>query len=353
MQKAKVDIIKKLFAQLTTLKYIKAIYISGSAARKANVKGSDIDINIVYDNVLYSNINLELVEMLQNNVKETSNSMDLNLHIQPPKALSDFWDLVRSGEPWILTELESALVLYDPAELIEPLKTLLKKHQLYKKHERAAILIDRAKIHFHEAQNALFSDAIIYLTDAAVSSTQAILMYFNRFAPNNELPDALKKFVREGLIDESHHKFLVLLLKLYNTDQTKRKEYCSRNKITLDNLIDGSLNYLEKMEELFELLESLQKREQSLSNYNTVLELVSMITNNNDSDEEKIILAFESEVAKKMHHIPTAYITTLKRIIHIKHLSDEKRFAEISSKDIYETSASLKYMEKLIKMRHD
>lgn len=351
MQKATVDSIKKLFAQLTTLKYIKAIYISGSAARKANVKGSDIDINVIYDNVLYSNVNLGLVEMLQNNVKETSKSMGLNLHIQPPKALSDFWDLVRSGEPWILTELESALVIYDPAELIEPLKILLKKHQLYKKHERAAILIDRAKIHFHEAQNALFSDAIIYLTDAAVSSTQAILMYFDKFVPNNELPDALKKFVREGLIDTFHHQFLTLLLKLYNADQAKRREYCSRNKITLDNLIDGSLNYLEKMEELFEMLEYLQKKEQSMKNYNTALELVSKITKTKESDDDKIILSFEYEIAKKKHNLPTAYVTTLKKIIHMKHLADEKRFTEISSKEIHETSASLKYLEKIIGRR--
>lgn len=348
MQKKTINILKNLFFTISVFNYIKTIYVSGSAARMNQVKGSDIDITIIYDNILYGNVDLKHIEITQNKLKDTAKSMGYNLHIQPPRALSDFWDLLRSGEPWILTELESAIVLHDPSELIEPLKILLEKHQLYKKEERASLLIDRAKIHFQNAENILFSDALFHLTDSAVSSTQAILMYFDRFSPYNELPKALKNFVNEGLMDSSNYRFFVLLIKLYNMDPKKRRTYCTKHKITLDLLIDGSLKFLERIEYLFELLEHMQKKNQSIKNYKNTIELMGRLMNKKDISDEELILAVESKIERTEHKIPHAYINTLKRIIHMKNLANAKRFEEISSKEIHEANASLKYLERLV-----
>jgi|GEM_PF-1871218 len=345
-----IELIKQLFSELSAQNHIKIIYVSGSSARKTNVKSSDIDINVVYDDILYKDVQLGILIDTLNQIDTSAAKYGLKLHIQPPKSLSAFWELLRSEEPWILTEIDSAIPIHDTSDFIASLQTLLKRNQLYKKEERSSILIDRAKLGFAQAENAMYSEAINILTDTVVSNAQAVLMYFDRFVPYEELPKEMKALLKKDLIKEDEYAFFVNLLKIFKLHSNERKKYMIKHKVSLDNLIHSSTGFIERTEYLFELLEYLQKKDQVMHVYEETLELMKKTINHPIDKvikDEKVILAFESAIQKKKY-IPEAYLCTIRHIMEMKLKVDQKRFSELSSHEIHVSNATIKHLGKLI-----
>lgn len=350
IKKREIGLIKELFGEVSAQAYIKIIYISGSAARKTDIKGSDIDINVVYDDILYKDLRTDALAEALGRIDKAAAKYGLKLHIQPPKSLSLFWELIRSGEPWILTEIDGAIPVHDNSDFISSLQTLLRRSQLYRKHERSSILIDRAKLAFVQAENMLYSEAINVLTDTIVSNLQAILMYFDKFVPYEELPKELKRFLKKDLITPKQCEFFVLMIKLFKMHANGRKKYMLKHNLRIDSLLRDSIEFLERTEYLFELLEYLQKKEQVNMAYEEAMNLMKKAINKPigaDIKEDGIIMAFEAELGKRSF-VPKAYINVFRRIMEMKRKADEKRFLEISSHDIHLSNTAIKHLEKLI-----
>ncbi len=250
-----------------------------------------------------------------------------------------------------MTEIDSAIPIHDKSDFIVSLKTLLKRSQLYKKNERSSILIDRAKIGFLQVQNVFYSETINVLADTIISNLQAILMYFDKFVPYEELPKELKCLVKKDLIKEKEYEFFVTMLKLFKMDVSNRKRYMASHKINVDSLIHSSIEFLERTEYLFELLEYLQKKEQVNLVYDETLKLMKDFINkplDREIKEDKVIIAFETEIQKKKY-VPKEYLKIIKEIMDMKHQIDQQCFSQLSSQQIYKSNATIKNLKELIK----
>ncbi|MCK4429312.1 MAG: nucleotidyltransferase domain-containing protein, partial [Candidatus Aenigmarchaeota archaeon] len=105
---------------------IKAIFVYGSAARK-NKKPNDVDCVAIVDDTSekFKPTVLDYIETeLREITEEADKKMKIDLHFQSPRPLSVWWDSLRSGEPWVMTAVKDAYILYDPSDYIAPLKSL-------------------------------------------------------------------------------------------------------------------------------------------------------------------------------------------------------------------------------------
>ncbi len=102
---------------------VKSVVIFGSTSINENIKESDIDVLVILDNisVIVTNELKEayhlLVESLIDNISEKLHVTSMNL--------TDFWDLVRKGDPVIINILRTGFPLYDES-LFEPVQFLLR-----------------------------------------------------------------------------------------------------------------------------------------------------------------------------------------------------------------------------------
>lgn len=165
---------------------VKAIWIYGSSTTRDKIKKeSDIDILILIDDTKpVQEETLQRIEFLFRVIKEKMDKKGLKLHFQPLKYLTNWWELVRHGEPWTITSLRHIQILYDPSEYIYLLHKLLEKGQLYSTDEKAEKLLLRANQFINDNREIMLNKIPFQILMSMTESVQTILMYFDRFPPD-------------------------------------------------------------------------------------------------------------------------------------------------------------------------
>src|SRR3989338_1308069 len=185
---------------------IKAIWVYGSAARGTAKPTSDIDMMVLLDDV-QKEISYGIIEMIDGRLLELTNKMQkekkVNFHAQAPKKLSDWWDLLRSGEPWVFTSMRDAMPVYDPSGYVEPLSRLLKEGRMVGTLERSQMLIQRAPSRLEDVRKIFLEDITADLLFAMVESGQAVLMFYGIAPPSaKNVGSALRKnFVYKKILE--------------------------------------------------------------------------------------------------------------------------------------------------------
>ncbi|MEM5814858.1 MAG: nucleotidyltransferase domain-containing protein, partial [Candidatus Aenigmatarchaeota archaeon] len=244
---------------------IKAIWIYGSAVRKGEFKPtSDIDMLILLDDITQKATAAKLSEVddvATGIAKAVKKEMNINIHVQPPKRLSDWWDLLRGGEPFAFTCMRDALPIYDPSGYIEPMRRLLRSGQVHGTWERAQMLLERAPYRLETAKRIFHSEITADLLLAMVESGQAVLM-FSGAAPATAPTlgvELRRHFVERKLLEPGY-------VDMYEDfyEFTKKFEHGEMTKISgkeMDRWIKRAKAFLIRMQELFDVLEALKKKE--------------------------------------------------------------------------------------------
>ena len=339
---------------------IKAIWIYGSAVRKGEfTAASDIDMMILLDDITQK-VNASKLEEVDDVASELAKAvkkeMKINIHTQPPKRLSDWWDLLRGGEPWVFTSMRDAIPIYDPSGYIEPLQRLLRSGQVHGTWERAQFILERATGRLENAKRIFLNEITADLLLAMVESGQAVLM-FHGAAPATapSLGTELKKhFVKEKKLESGY-------VDMYEDfyEFTKKIEHGELTKVTgkeLDRWIGRAKAFLVRMQELFEKLEIEKKKELVEEAHKESLDAAraALAKVGKKAETEKDVVKFVEDFLIKPGLVDKGYLEVLKKIFSLKDAMEHGKLESIPEKDIYNSrmySKNLKAVLESIKKK--
>ncbi len=161
------------------LKYkpiLKIVYVFGSLVNGVAKKTSDIDIMVVYDDTkdgseeIANSMKLEI-----KSIQENGKKLKMNISFQNLMALSDWWSLVRDGEPWIISSLEKPYPIYDDTGYLKLVSAMIQKHHAYNRPEKVEKLVDRT-YSYSISNREILLNALNELFLASVEAAQIFLI---------------------------------------------------------------------------------------------------------------------------------------------------------------------------------
>ncbi len=180
---------KKLYLEFED--FVKAIVFFGSSSKASensviknndNIsdKNSDIDVLVIIDDVSV-NLNKEAVEIYRLSVDRLILDVDKRLHVTTLK-LSTFWDLLKTGDPVVLSILREGVSIIDSG-FFDPFKMLLEKGKIRPSPEAIS---NYALKSYKSLKNSKFfvNRAVIDLYWAVIDASHSFLMFEN-FVPSN------------------------------------------------------------------------------------------------------------------------------------------------------------------------
>ena len=333
---------------------IKSIYLAGSAVRKDYVPGSDIDILIIVDDTC-DNFDARVLNLINSDFRDVSKKAmlehKLDLHIQDAKTLSVFWDMVRSGQPWIITQMRDAYVLYDPSGYISPIKTLLNAGKLSGTKERAQTLINDAPKKLVDARKIFLNEVMSDLLLAMVESSQAVLMF------SGVAPPASKNIGRELSLKFVNTK--IIPKKIVNDyeqiyELTKKIDHGEVSHVSgkeIERYLGMVIEFIEGMEKLFNVLDFMKKKKMVNSAYEKSIDACRIALKKINKVEPKT----NTDLLKhfKVHFVDTGLVSkdhleVLKKMHSNKKAFDSGKVSDISENEIYSSNVYAQNLENAI-----
>lgn len=249
-------------------KWVKAIWLFGSVAKGGSKPTSDADMLIVIDDTLpdYTfNIVNEIGDASAKVAEAVSKETGVQIHIQQPKPLSELWDIIKSGEPWIIDSIRTAIPIYDYYNFFKPLQRLLQVGKLPGTIERTEALIRRAPMRLNEIRRIFLQDVVNQLLFTTVEAAQALLMLVDVLPPApSRVATALRdNFVKEKLLDSKYADFAEQLYQTYR--KISHGEITTISGEEIDRLIAQSDEFVNAVEKLFIEIYGIKKKEAILS----------------------------------------------------------------------------------------
>jgi len=355
MQQEQLEYVQDLFEPVKQElgPYLKGIYIYGSAARKERVEGSDIDVLILVDDTKkdfgkkeYSRAK-QLIEQIADEEEE------LDLHIQPPKPLSRWWDLIISGEPWAVTSMKDAQPVYDPSEYITLTKRLLHEGEMRGTYQRAHKLMKRSRKKIKKMKTLMLEDVTSELLKAMTEAAQAVLMYYGNPPPSPaQVGDELERIFVEDMellspraVDD-YRDFYNLTERI---DHGKQSEFTGRE---LDQYIDQSLAFIKAMSALFEKLEKEKQERVIEQSHSEALQICKEALQEKGvevpTDDQQILQRFRAEFVEE-GLVSDDHLDLLEGIMQNKEALEEGDIDDLSESQIYSSRAYLRDFESAVK----
>jgi len=326
----------------------KAIFVYGSAARNDN-KPNDVDTLVIVDDTS-EQFTSSYIDHMSGEMDEISRQarekLDIDIHFQSPKPLSVWWDLLRSGEPWVVTALSDACIIYDPSDYITPLSMLVSQGRIHGTHEKAQALMDRAPYRLREARRILLEDVTTELLSAMVETAQAVLMFYGIAPPaaKNLGPELRRNFVDKGMLDIRSVE--------YYEDFFELTEKISHNEITrvsgkeIKKHLERAVYFINKVDELFGHLEINKKKQIIDTSYEQVARLCTETVHMKKFDK-KAIDAFKQEFVDT-GMVSQVYLGILEKLFRLKDLSEHGKINDIPERDIYSSVVFAKNFEEMM-----
>ncbi|MBU1198729.1 MAG: nucleotidyltransferase domain-containing protein [Nanoarchaeota archaeon] len=205
---------KKVYKEFA--KFIKAIVLFGSTARKGKVSKGDIDILIIVDDVSIV-MDREFVQAYRIIInKIVAEVAPKKLHITTLKFTS-FWEYVRAGDPVAVNILRDGVPIIDSG-FFEPIQLLLFQGRIRPSTESMWNYFNKAPITLHNSKWHI-KQGVIDLYWAVIDAAHAALMKLNEVPPSpSHVADLLEtKMVKRGLLPQ---KYADMMRKFYNISRT-------------------------------------------------------------------------------------------------------------------------------------
>ncbi len=239
-------------------KYIKAVVVWGSnVTGKGKKSGSDIDLAVIVDDTdVRTMTRVEVKERLFQKLVEAAYPISKKyksrtLHPQP-YLLTEFWEMIREGNPVIFNVLRDGIVLYDTGFFL-PIQMLFKAGMIYPSKEAVDKHINIANRLIKSVEDEIKFQMVRALDQAVVSSAQAVLMELGYRPPTpNEVPSFVERFLMKEY--KLVNKSAVDIAKDVHTFY-KKVEHGDIKKVDAKTFFD----YKEKAKKFVELMTKLLK----------------------------------------------------------------------------------------------
>lgn len=195
------DFSKRVYKEFA--KFIKAIVLFGSTARKKQENKGDIDILIIVDDVSII-IDKEFVQAYRIIIEKIVAEVNpQKLHVTTLKFTS-FWEYVRAGDPVAVNILRDGVPIIDSG-FFEPLQVLLYQGRIRPSPESMWTYFSKAPITLHNSKWHI-KQAVLDLYWAVIDAAHAALMKLNEVPPSpSHVADMLEiKMVSKGLLDKKY-----------------------------------------------------------------------------------------------------------------------------------------------------
>ena len=174
-------------------KFLKAVVLFGSAARRTKGKHSDLDVLMVIDDLTLT-LTPELTEAYRVIVQKLIAKHSTRLHITTLR-FSSLWEYIRNGDPIAINMLRDGLPILDTG-FFEPLQALLKRGRIRPSAEAIWTYFVRAPNTLHNSKWHILQ-ATVDLYWAVIDSAHAALMKHGEIPPS---PDHVADLMQEKLV---------------------------------------------------------------------------------------------------------------------------------------------------------
>ncbi|MBW2990457.1 nucleotidyltransferase domain-containing protein [Candidatus Woesearchaeota archaeon] len=192
---------KKMYKEFS--KFIRAIVLFGSTARKKQKTKGDVDILVIVDDVSIV-MDREFVTAYRLIInKIVAQVAPKKLHVTTIKFTS-FWEFVRAGDPVAINILRDGMPVIDTG-FFEPLQILLYQGRIRPSRESMWAYYNKAPITLHNSKWHI-KQAVLDLYWAVIDSAHAALMKINEVPPSpSHVADMLEqKLVMKGLVKKKY-----------------------------------------------------------------------------------------------------------------------------------------------------
>jgi uncharacterized protein (UPF0332 family)/predicted nucleotidyltransferase len=188
--------------------FIKAIVLFGSVAKKRGThkrdgsKPHDVDLLLILNDVTIA-LTPEFMEtykiILTNIIQRTSD----RIHVTPIM-MTNFWELVKSGDPIIINMLRDGVPIIDSG-IFEPMQVLLYRGRVRPTWESIWAYYERAPHSLHNSKKHILQ-AVVDLYWAVIDSAHAALMTCGEVPPSpSHVADILEKKLLPKKLIKKHH----------------------------------------------------------------------------------------------------------------------------------------------------
>lgn len=360
----RLEIVKKFAEKVLQKygKYVKCIVTMGSVVREEFKPKSDIDIFLVIDDTASSftgeqldKIDDDLIKMAEEipEAWKTFKTPDGKeekvclLSVQPLYTLTEFWDYARVAHPIIYNFIKEGMAVYDTG-FFAPIKRLLEMGRIPATREAIESYMEGAPKKLTRAKTVkllMLAEDCYY---AMLNSAQAILMFMGSPppVPSKAYDEVVNQLVKPGILEQQYADWLKEIINIRK--KIEHKELMDVSGAFVDEWIDNAEKFVDKMFSLLNALE-IRKKEKILERTHEVMykaaitalkTLHKLPENTNDEDVRKriglpVVDAFKKDfVDTKM--VETYYLDVWKKIEGMKKLSEERKFAEIPDREVYE-----------------
>ncbi|HIQ50175.1 MAG TPA: hypothetical protein EYH56_03200 [Nanoarchaeota archaeon] len=316
--------------------FIKTIIIWGSVTRGDLTAKSDVDIYIIFDDTKYSLKDFNKIrDKIDEDLYEIAKKIDKRIHIQPIIALTEFIDGLRNSHPLFINIVREGFAIYDTGFFI-PMRKLLEWGKFPLTKEAAITRIEGVEDYIERAKRMKAKIVAVDVYHTILDSVQGLLMYLGITPPAPKLTAEYVRnhLVKPGLLEEKDAELVEKVVKFYKAVDHGEIKEISGNE--LDEWIKKAEEFYKKVRKIFLTLDIKQKEKDVKEAYEFMIKsIVAYLSSINKlpDDPKKLPEAFEKEIIEK-GIAPEFYREVFRKIIEMRKLVEEKKFSEISDKEL-------------------
>lgn len=192
-------------------KFVKAIVLFGSYARKMRGDKGDIDVLVIIDDTTMI-VSPEVIDAYRIITEKLVDKISPKLHITTLR-LTAFWEYIRASDPIAINILRDGIALLDSG-FFEPFQVLLKQGRIRPTPEAVWSYFVKAPTTLHNSKWHILQ-ATLDLYWACIDAGHAVLMKIGEVPPTPEhVADLLEeKLASKGLLDR---KYVTIMRNFYN-----------------------------------------------------------------------------------------------------------------------------------------
>ena len=327
-------------------KYVVSYVLGGSFVRGDALKTSDVDVFLIINDTDVKRMpRLELKERLRGMIFDyipkasalagvPNNTLNVQMYL-----LTDFWESVKDAHPVIFTFIRDGVPIYDRGTFM-PWKALLKMGKLKPSPEAIDMFMSMGDNTIKRAKKALMDILLQDIYWSVITPSQGLLMLYGLPPPNTK--ETFKEMKRifmekEKMLEKRYIDILEeITIKYYKGyEHEKIKEVSGKD---IDRLLKNTEDYLKRLKELREQIESQAQKKTIEQIYNDVFEILKTVTGKKTQSE--ILEVFEKEFIGK-GKFTQQDSRALKGLVEAKSSSKKKKLGLHKIDDVRKTAAAL------------
>ncbi|MBN2101748.1 MAG: nucleotidyltransferase domain-containing protein [Candidatus Aenigmarchaeota archaeon] len=286
-RKERIELIKK-FTNSIVKKHkslIRSVVLFGSTAREQWRSESDIDIFVILDDTK-TKISPHMKDDIEHDFERIAKDLSPLMAIQSPYLLTEFWNMVRTGNPIIYNFVREGVPIYDK-DIFLPIKKLLQMGEIKPSQEAVEKYLERAPKRLRRIETSKMYMVAEDCYNSMIESGHAVLMFMGKMPPRpNEAADALRKhLVEEGLLEKEYADWLGEIINIRKEVEHKRMKRIPGQDIDL--WLDRTDKFIKRMEKVIVKIELIKRENIVRKSYSIMEETIETLLDSAEAETAK------------------------------------------------------------------